>query len=169
MKSLSPSWSLRKTGLLHIVCGIFLLGITDSFSSAISSIFCRSALWMRQTVIRLAEYCLLKKLNTSYFKFLFDFGSTWRVLLVPVEKRLKGCFGFDVALSTYEYTVDDEWINPDNNKEYLICSPNITVFVFLMFALNYFNFCFYSFFMKDRANEEWNKPENFPFKLLQSQ
>ena len=53
-----------------------------------------------QTVIRFAEYCRLKKLNTSYFRFLFDFGSTWRVLRVPVVKLQKGCLVLAVALST---------------------------------------------------------------------
>ena len=55
---------------------------------------------MIQTVIRLAEYCLLKKLNSSYLRFLLDDGSTWRVFLVPVLKLEKGCLGLAVALST---------------------------------------------------------------------
>ena len=76
-----------------------------SLPTAISSSFCRSALWMRQKDIKFAEYCLLKKLNTSYFKFLLDLGSTLSVFLVPVVKWLKGCRGFAVALSTCNRTV----------------------------------------------------------------
>ena len=145
MNSFNPSWSFLNTGALQIVCGIFLFGIIESFSAneismitstslqyllslptAISSSFCRSALWMRQKDIKFAEYCLLKKLNTSYFKFLLDLGSTLSVFLVPVVKWLKGCRGFAVALSTCNRTVSvsvlcNSVLFPVRNEYFPVC------------------------------------------------
>ena len=122
---------------------------------------------MMQTVIRFAEYWRLKKLNTSYFRFLFDFGSTWRVLRVPVVKLQKGCLGFAVALSTcnkvgcsenYHYYFSS---NKCGDIFYLIQPPDVAVLVLLVFALDDLHLVLHRFLVEDGADKVGDKPETF--------
>ena len=59
-----------------------------------------------------------------------------------------------------ENVFDEPDIATHEPKYHLICSPNITVLVLLMFTLNDFNLRLDSFLMKDRADEVGDKPKN---------